>query len=341
MTTHLLPLPLRERVGVRGPASTGPASSCPDPPRPNATPPPHRCGAKTRTGTLCSAPAMANGRCRIHGGTSTGPRTPEGKLRMAAAHTKHGKYTAPKCAKHRFTRTLIKRTNLTCAARDLSAYLPPDMAARLAEGPDELWAPARPENLPFMAPQDPTSPDAESHPATAPWPAASHTGRAARSASRALAAARQEARVEAAALAPWREAIAFARAAKRATLAARREERATRRAAWAASRAAPASTADGQAPPALPPAADAPHTAAVPSQGRPESRQPESRQPEPRRSERHAPAAPRTPRTEPIAPDPAQPVPLKSATRRRLKYLQRCCDRAARPHHDLPPRRPL
>lgn len=31
------------------------------------------CGAKTRAGGKCRAPAMANGRCRVHGGASTGP----------------------------------------------------------------------------------------------------------------------------------------------------------------------------------------------------------------------------------------------------------------------------
>ena len=31
-----------------------------------------RCGAKTRKGTPCKAPAMANGRCRMHGGKSPG-----------------------------------------------------------------------------------------------------------------------------------------------------------------------------------------------------------------------------------------------------------------------------
>lgn len=30
------------------------------------------CGAKTRAGGKCKAPAMANGRCRVHGGSSTG-----------------------------------------------------------------------------------------------------------------------------------------------------------------------------------------------------------------------------------------------------------------------------
>jgi hypothetical protein len=34
-----------------------------------------RCGARTRRGALCQCPAMPNGRCRIHGGLSTGPKT--------------------------------------------------------------------------------------------------------------------------------------------------------------------------------------------------------------------------------------------------------------------------
>ena len=48
-----------------------------------------RCGARTRKGLACQAPAVwdkehdrpLNGRCRMHGGLSTGPKTPEGKLR--------------------------------------------------------------------------------------------------------------------------------------------------------------------------------------------------------------------------------------------------------------------
>ena len=31
-----------------------------------------RCGAKTRRETPCRAPAMANGRCRMHGGKLPG-----------------------------------------------------------------------------------------------------------------------------------------------------------------------------------------------------------------------------------------------------------------------------
>ena len=33
-----------------------------------------RCGAKTRAGGECRGPAMANGRCKLHGGLSTGPK---------------------------------------------------------------------------------------------------------------------------------------------------------------------------------------------------------------------------------------------------------------------------
>jgi hypothetical protein len=51
----------------------------------NATP---RCGARSkRTGKPCRAAAMPNGRCKVHGGKSTGPRTPEGLERRRRAST--------------------------------------------------------------------------------------------------------------------------------------------------------------------------------------------------------------------------------------------------------------
>ncbi len=51
-----------------------------------------KCGAKCRTGLPCKAPAVwdkehdcpRNGRCRMHGGLSTGPKTIEGKRRSLA-----------------------------------------------------------------------------------------------------------------------------------------------------------------------------------------------------------------------------------------------------------------
>jgi len=39
------------------------------------------CGAKTRRGSMCVATGMKNGRCKNHGGLSTGPKTPEGKAK--------------------------------------------------------------------------------------------------------------------------------------------------------------------------------------------------------------------------------------------------------------------
>ena len=58
---------------------------------PNAAP---RCGARCRRTLSCHQPAMPNGRCRLHGGKSTGPRTAAGLERLRAAHTTHGMRTA-------------------------------------------------------------------------------------------------------------------------------------------------------------------------------------------------------------------------------------------------------
>jgi hypothetical protein len=44
------------------------------------------CGAYARsTGHPCQAKALANGRCRLHGGLSTGPRTEAGKRAIGIA----------------------------------------------------------------------------------------------------------------------------------------------------------------------------------------------------------------------------------------------------------------
>jgi hypothetical protein len=59
--------------------------------RANAAP---RCGARSkRTGKPCRGAAMPNGRCKLHGGKSTGPRTPEGLERSRRANWKHGYYS--------------------------------------------------------------------------------------------------------------------------------------------------------------------------------------------------------------------------------------------------------
>ena len=50
------------------------------------------CLAKTRSGALCQKhPIVGRTRCRLHGGLSTGPKTPEGKAACVAAHWKHGR----------------------------------------------------------------------------------------------------------------------------------------------------------------------------------------------------------------------------------------------------------
>src|ERR1700674_3711553 len=66
-----------------------------------------RCGAKTRRGSACQAPAMKNGRCRLHGGTSTGPRTPEGLERCRMANWKHGAYSKEVMAERLRIRELL------------------------------------------------------------------------------------------------------------------------------------------------------------------------------------------------------------------------------------------
>ena len=61
--------------------------------------PGQRCLAKTRRGTPCQRAAHKHvGRCALHGGLSTGARTEEGRARLAAARTTHGKYAKEKRA---------------------------------------------------------------------------------------------------------------------------------------------------------------------------------------------------------------------------------------------------
>ena len=64
--------------------------------------PGERCGAKTRRSTECQRPAYQhNGRCGLHGGKSTGARTPEGLQRISEANIKHGRYTKDKLIRKR------------------------------------------------------------------------------------------------------------------------------------------------------------------------------------------------------------------------------------------------
>lgn len=47
---------------------------------------PKRCGARKKNGHRCQGPALpGKRRCKFHGGASTGPKTPEGKAKIAEA----------------------------------------------------------------------------------------------------------------------------------------------------------------------------------------------------------------------------------------------------------------
>ncbi|WP_430429218.1 HGGxSTG domain-containing protein [Parasphingorhabdus sp.] len=54
------------------------------------------CGARTRSGKPCQSPGMVNGRCRMHGGASTG--APKGNRNA----WKHGAYSAETSVATRF-----------------------------------------------------------------------------------------------------------------------------------------------------------------------------------------------------------------------------------------------
>ena len=61
-----------------------------------------RCHARTRAGTPCQSPAMANGRCRMHGGKSPGAA-------KGNSHAlKHGRYTAEAIAELRELMALLR-----------------------------------------------------------------------------------------------------------------------------------------------------------------------------------------------------------------------------------------
>src|SRR5271165_7289445 len=78
-----------------------------------------RCGAKNRRGTPCQCPAMPNGRCRLHGGLSTGPKTAEGIERICRANIKHGRYS--EAARESRRRTRESRRRVSAIIRGASA----------------------------------------------------------------------------------------------------------------------------------------------------------------------------------------------------------------------------
>jgi hypothetical protein len=71
---------------------------------------PKRCGAKARTRNKlpCRHWGMPNGRCWLHGGKSTGPRTPEGLERSRRSSWKDGKHSAQAIVEHKKFRKLYR-----------------------------------------------------------------------------------------------------------------------------------------------------------------------------------------------------------------------------------------
>jgi len=139
-----------------------------------------RCGARTRAGCPCRAPAIHGKlRCRMHGGRSTGPCTAEGRARVAAARTTHGDYGAEKRAFNRYHVSFMRRGRVRLYAVLHCDRLPSDLAARMVPMAPELRVPPRP-TCGITLTED-----------------------------RALL------RAETAALAPWKQAIALARKARR------------------------------------------------------------------------------------------------------------------------------
>ena len=67
-----------------------------------------RCGARNRRGKPCQCPAMPNGRCCLHGGLSTGPKTAEGIERIRRANWKHGWYAKARIEAARAARERAK-----------------------------------------------------------------------------------------------------------------------------------------------------------------------------------------------------------------------------------------
>ncbi len=89
-----------------------------------------RCGACTRAGTACRQPAMANGRCRFHGGRSTGPRTPAGLARSRSARYLHGARSRPLLAlRSQAAHSARRLAHLTRLSRGL-------LAGHGVDGPD-------------------------------------------------------------------------------------------------------------------------------------------------------------------------------------------------------------
>lgn len=96
----------------------------------------HRCTAhSSRTGLQCGRPALRSSKtqkCERHGGRSTGPKTPEGKARIAELHTVHGQETRAKRTERSAASTRLSR--LEDAVYLLGMMTGPRVRGRKASG---------------------------------------------------------------------------------------------------------------------------------------------------------------------------------------------------------------
>lgn len=95
-----------------------------------------RCTAKSvRSGLQCAKPAMKSSRtqkCSHHGGWATGPKTAEGRQRIAQAHTIHGEST--RSARQEYSKVSAELSQLEDAMNLLGITTAPRTRGRKAEG---------------------------------------------------------------------------------------------------------------------------------------------------------------------------------------------------------------
>ena len=95
-----------------------------------------RCTAKSvRSGLQCGKPAMKSSRtqkCSHHGGWATGPKTAEGRQRIAQAHTIHGEST--RSARQDYSKVSAELSQLEAAMNLLGITTAPRTRGRKAEG---------------------------------------------------------------------------------------------------------------------------------------------------------------------------------------------------------------
>ena len=280
-----------------------------------------RCGARTRAGCPCRAPAIrGKQRCRMHGGRSTGPRTAEGLARLRAARTVHGRYTPQWRAHDRRVLITVRRNRVYLAVLRYLDRLPPELVNRFRQRPPELQLPPYATGACLTVAQD-----------------------------------REIRRAEKEALAPWKQALASARLAGRlgkllpAAPAPKPHAPETTAAAVAAPTKAHApeqSAAERNATtPAPPPGRNAPATAAPKPRAPENQTAPVAAPTKPRAPERPAgvttsqppgPNAPATALTKPHAPEPTPisatpPSPGNRAARRWQRRQERLRQKRAGP----------